>query len=145
MGTLLDNHIEMMKPNSQPAPVILVGGGAILVQDSLPSASKVIRPENAGVANAIGASIAQIGGEAESLLSYRNQSREAAIEQVKKEATANALSAGANLESLRVADIEETAIPYMDDGNTRVRVKVIGDVASLSGSQLNQAHRGETL
>lgn len=141
MGTLLDDHIDMMKPNSQPVPVILVGGGAILVQDSLPSASKVIRPENAGVANAIGASIAQIGGEAESLLSYRSQSREAAIEQVKNEAIGNAISAGAEQQSLRVADIEETAIPYMDDGNTRVRVKVIGDVASLNG---NQCHATQT-
>lgn len=131
MRSMLDDHIDMMKPNSQPVPVILVGGGAILVQDSLQSASHVIRPKNAGVANAIGASIAQIGGEAESLLSYRKQSREAAIEQVKREAIANALAAGAAEHSLRVADIEETAIPYMDDGNTRVRVKVIGDVASL--------------
>lgn len=131
MRTLLDDHIDMMKPNSNPVPVILVGGGAILVQDDLQSASEVIRPENAGVANAIGASIAQIGGEAESMLSYRNLSREEAIAQVKQEAVQKAISAGASHNSLRVADIEETAIPYMDDGNTRVRVKVIGDVATL--------------
>lgn len=131
MQHMLDEHIDMMKPNSQPMPVILVGGGAILVQDDLQSASEIIRPENAGVANAIGASIAQIGGEAESMLSYKELSRDAAIELVTCEAIENALAAGAAENSLRVADIEETAIPYMDDGNTRIRVKVIGDVASL--------------
>ena len=36
-------------------PVILVGGGSILVSRDLSSASEVLRPEHASVANAIGA------------------------------------------------------------------------------------------
>lgn len=132
MHTLLDQHIDMMKPSSKPVPVILVGGGAILVQDDLPSASQVIRPENAAVANAIGASIAQIGGEAEAMLNYRQMSREAAIAQVKSQAINQAVAAGANADSLRLADIEETSIPYMDDGNIKIRVKVIGDILFAS-------------
>ncbi|BDX08649.1 hydantoinase/oxoprolinase family protein [Planctobacterium marinum] len=126
--SMLDQHIDMMKPGSKPVPVILVGGGAILVQDELQSASKVIRPENAAVANAIGASIAQIGGEAEAMLNYRSLSREAAIQQVKQQAVDNAIAAGAIPDSLKLADIEETSIPYMDDGNIKLRVKVIGDI-----------------
>ena len=132
MQSLLDGAIEMMSPGGKPMPVILAGGGSILVTDGLKAASRVHTPDNAGVANAIGAAIAQIGGEAERLVSYRETPREQAIETVRAEATQRARAAGADIESLRTVDIEETAIPYMDEGATRLRVKVIGDLA-LSG------------
>ncbi|MDC8829485.1 hydantoinase/oxoprolinase family protein [Alteromonas gilva] len=127
---LLNSNIEMMKPNAKPVPVILVGGGAVIIKGDLPAASVTLRPEHAGVANAIGAAIAQVGGESESLQSYRSQSREAAIEQVKQAAISRAVAAGAQPDTLRVVDIEETDVPYMDDGITRVRVKVVGELGS---------------
>ena len=129
---MLDDAIDMMKPNADPVPVILVGGGAVLVSGNLKAASTLHRPMNAGVANAIGAAIAQIGGESERLMSYSSLPRDEAIKQVTDEAIARAVEAGADASTIRVADIEETAIPYMDEGNTRVRVKVIGDIAALS-------------
>ena len=129
MHRMLDRAIDSMKPSGDAMPVVLVGGGSILVSGSLRAASETHRPENAGVANAIGAAIAQIGGEAERLVSYRQTSRDAAIADVRQEATARAVVAGAEPGSIRTADIEETAIPYMDEGSTRLRVKVIGDIA----------------
>lgn len=129
---MLDQNIEMMKPNSDPVPVILVGGGALLVTGNLKAASKLYRPENAGVANAIGAAIAQIGGETERLLSYRETPREEAIKLVTAEATAKTVAAGADAATMRVADIEETVIPYMGEGSTRLRIKVVGDIAALN-------------
>lgn len=132
MSNMLDDNIDMMKPSSDPVPVILVGGGAILVNKPLKSASEMIRPENAGVANAIGAAIAQIGGEAESLLSYQQMSREHAIQTVTEDAKKRAIDAGAEADSLYVSDVEETSVPYMDDAMTRVRVKVIGDIAAIA-------------
>lgn len=129
MHIMLDRTIEMMKPGGKSLPVILVGGGSVLVTEGLKAASKLYRPENAGVANAIGAAIAQVGGEAERLFSYRHMSREDAIADVTQAARRKAVAAGANGASLRAIDIEETAIPYMDEGATRVRVKVIGALA----------------
>lgn len=129
MHIMLDRTIEMMKPGGKSLPVILVGGGSVLVTEGLKAASKLYRPDNAGVANAIGAAIAQVGGEAERLLSYRHMSREDAIADVTQAARRKAVAAGANGASLRAIDIEETAIPYMDEGATRVRVKVIGALA----------------
>ncbi len=128
MHAMLDRAIDMMKPGGKALPVILVGGGAVLVTGDLKAASKLYRPENAGVANAIGAAIAQVGGESERMLSYRNISREDAIAEVTAAATERALAAGADRETIRAVDIEETAIPYMDEGATRVRVKVIGEL-----------------
>ena len=129
MQDMLNRAIDSMKPSERAMPVILVGGGSILVQSDLMAASETLRPENAGVANAIGAAIAQIGGEAERLVSYRQMSREDALAGVTEEATERAVVAGASRETIRVSDIEETAIPYMDEGSTRLRVKVIGDIA----------------
>ena len=128
LHTMLDQNIEMMKPGGKQMPVILVGGGAVLVTDGLKAASELHRPENAGVANAIGAAIAQIGGEAEKLVSLRNLSREEAIKNVSQTATKRAVMAGADASSIRVVDIEETDVPYMDDSTTRIRVKVIGEL-----------------
>lgn len=130
ISDMLDRGIEMMKPGGKAMPVILVGGGSILVPGNLTAASQVYRPENAGVANAIGAAIAQIGGEAEQMVSYRELSREEAIANVTRAAKIRAVEAGADLATINVVDIEETAIPYMDEGATRVRVKVIGELAS---------------
>jgi N-methylhydantoinase A/oxoprolinase/acetone carboxylase beta subunit len=129
MHAMLDRSIEMMKPGGRDMPVILVGGGAILVTGSLQAASQLHRPENAGVANAIGAAIAQIGGEAERMMSYRQTPREEAIAIVTRDATERAVKAGAEESSINAVDIEETTIPYMDDGDTRIRVKVIGNLA----------------
>jgi len=125
----LDAAIDRMKPDDAPMPVVLVGGGAVLVDGELASASKVIRPADAGVANAIGAAQAQIGGEAERLISYEATPRNVAIESVRVAAAATAEAAGADPATIQVADIEEIAMSYMDGSMRRVRVKVVGDVA----------------
>lgn len=129
MHRMLNDNIEMMKPGGKDMPVILVGGGAVLVTQGLNAASKLHRPKNADVANAIGAAIAQVGGESERMLSYRETPREEAIALVTKSATERAVKAGADAATIRAVDIEETAVPYMDEGATRLRVKVIGELA----------------
>ena len=134
MHDVLDQNIEMMKPGGKEMPVILVGGGAVLVTKGLKAASKLYRPENAGVANAIGAAIAQIGAESERMISYRQTPRKEALRAVTKAATERAVKAGADGSTVKAVDIEETAIPYMDEGATRLRVKVIGDLAMRPAS-----------
>ncbi|MDJ0751656.1 MAG: hydantoinase/oxoprolinase family protein [Woeseiaceae bacterium] len=135
MLEMLNLGIEKMKPSSDPLPVILVGGGSILVTDKLDTASEMLRPEHAGVANAIGAAIAQIGGETERLVSYDTMTRGDAVKDVTAEATRLAVSAGADGSTIRVADVEETAISYMAGNTTRLRVKVVGDISGLSGAE----------
>jgi len=111
---MLNDNIDMMKPGGKDMPVILVGGGAILVTQGLDAASKLHRPKHADVANAIG----------------RSTPREDAIAQITQAAITRAVDAGADQNTVRTIDIEETAIPYMDEGATRLRVKVIGELAS---------------
>lgn len=138
---MLDQNIEKMKPGGKQMPVILVGGGSVLVSGQLKAASKIYTPENAGVANAIGAAIAQIGGESERLVSYRELPRDEAIKQVTAVAINRAVKAGADASSLRTVDIEETVIPYMSEDTTRLRIKVIGDIGPTHAKQSNSNKR----
>ncbi|MBT8442697.1 MAG: hydantoinase/oxoprolinase family protein, partial [Gammaproteobacteria bacterium] len=131
ISQMLNAGIDKMKPSSNPLPVVLVGGGAVLVTEELGAASEMLRPEHSGVANAIGAAIAQIGGEAERMVSYDKTSRQDAVEQVTAEATRIALAAGADAETIRVADVEETSVSYMSGNTMRLRVKVVGDIAAI--------------
>lgn len=134
MRFLLEENIRLMKPDKQPLPVILVGGGAILAPRDLTQASEVLTPPNSGVANAIGAAIALVGGEAEIFADYREEKREDALERAKRQAQDVAVSAGGMSATARVTEVEETPIPYMDDGVTRIRVKVVSDVAQIGQS-----------
>ena len=50
-------------------PVVVVGGGSVLLGDALPGASELVEPDHFAVANAIGAAIAQVGGEVDRVFS----------------------------------------------------------------------------
>ena len=128
MHEMIDDAVDRMRPSEAPVPVILVGGGAILVSRTLKTASEVIHPEHAGVANAIGAAIAQVGGEVEHIVSYSKQDRESAMAAATAEAETKAIAAGADPDTLRVLDVEETTMSYMDDDAARIRIKVVGDL-----------------
>ncbi|NKB33650.1 MAG: hydantoinase/oxoprolinase family protein [Pseudomonadales bacterium] len=129
MHAMIDDAVDKMRPSEEPVPVILVGGGAILVSRELKTASQIIQPKHAGVANAIGAAIAQIGGEVEHIVSYSKIEREKALSAATKEAEEKAVAAGADENTLRVLDVEETTMSYMDDDAARLRVKVVGDLS----------------
>ena len=125
---IIDDAIDKMRPSKEPVPVILVGGGAILISRQLETALQLIQPEYAEVANAIGAAIAQVGGEVEYIVSYSEIERETALKKITEEAELKAISAGADESTLRVLDVEETTMSYMDDDAARLRIKVVGDL-----------------
>jgi N-methylhydantoinase A/oxoprolinase/acetone carboxylase beta subunit len=125
---MVDEVVDRVKTSAEPLPVVLVGGGAILVSRHLPSASKVIRPENASVANAIGAAIAQVGGEIDRVFSLEGVSRDSVLEGAKQEATARAKGAGADPSTINIVDIEEVPLSYLPGNATRIRVKAVGDL-----------------
>lgn len=131
---MIDNGIDQMKSSRDAVPVVLVGGGAILVSRSLATASAIHRPEHSGVANAIGAANAQVGSEAERIVSYRRVPRDKVLREMQTELNGKLVNAGADPETVRLADVEETAISYMAEESTRIRVKMVGDLSLSGGS-----------
>ena len=120
--------VDRMKASATPVPLVLVGGGAVLIRDAIGGTSEVIVPEHAGVANAIGASIAQISGETDRVFAYEAVGREAALEEATNEARDKAVAAGADPATLEIIDREEVPLAYMPGGAVRIRVKVSGDL-----------------
>jgi N-methylhydantoinase A/oxoprolinase/acetone carboxylase beta subunit len=110
--------------------VIAVGGGSILIQRPIEGASEIIMPENFAVANAIGAAIAQVGGETDKIFSLAEMSRDDALNQAKKEATDRAVAAGASADTIEIVDVEEVPLAYLPGNATRIMVKAVGDLAS---------------
>ena len=131
--SIIDDGIDKMKSSRDPVPVILVGGGSVLVSRSLETASELLRPAHSGVANAIGAANAQVGRETERIVSYRRIPREQVLDEMSAALTGELVAAGADADSIRIADIEETAVSYMADESTRIRVKLIGDLSFSDG------------
>mgnify|MGYP007126785237 FL=1 len=129
MRQMLETAIDRVKTSADPVPVVLVGGGVILVGDELAGASQVIRPEQAGCANAIGASIAQVSGEFDSILSYGESQRSKALDDARAAAVDRAVAAGAARESVSIYSVDEVPMAYLPGGGTRVHVKAIGDLA----------------
>jgi N-methylhydantoinase A/oxoprolinase/acetone carboxylase beta subunit len=131
MHQMVDEAVDKMKTSSEPLPVILVGGGAVLISRPLASASQIIKPEHFSVANAIGAGIAQVGGEVDRVFSLEGLGRDAALAEAKAEAIEKTVAAGAKRETVQVTDIEEVPLAYLPSSATRIRVKAIGDLEVL--------------
>lgn len=120
--------VDRMKTTAQPAPVVVVGGGSVLLGQRLPGAAEVIKPEHFAVANAIGAAIAQVGGEVDQVFALRHRSRDQVLEQAKQEAVDRAVAAGASRPSVQVVEVEDVPLTYLPGNASRVRVKAVGDL-----------------
>jgi N-methylhydantoinase A/oxoprolinase/acetone carboxylase beta subunit len=124
----VEDVVDQVKISAQPVPVVLVGGGSILVRNSFDGASNVLRPSNAEVANAIGAAISQVGGQVEKVYSLTDMSRDEALDLAKDEATQKAVEAGGDPKSIEIVDIEEIPLTYLPSNALRVKVKAVGNL-----------------
>jgi N-methylhydantoinase A/oxoprolinase/acetone carboxylase beta subunit len=120
--------VDRMKTSREPIPVVVVGGGSVLLGDTLPGASELIKPPHFAVANAIGAAIGQVGGEVDRIFSLDELSREEALAEARREAAARATAAGAGEETVRIVDVDEVPLSYLPGSATRIRVKAVGDL-----------------
>ena len=130
---MIDEAVDRMKTTAAPIPVVVVGGGSVLLGETLPSASRLVRPEHFAVANAIGAAIAQVGGEVDRVVSLDGLTRSAALDEAKGEAIDRAVAAGAKRESVEIVDVEEVPLAYLPSNAVRFRVKAVGDLSLGDG------------
>jgi len=132
IAEMVEEVIDRTKTTSEDVPVILVGGGSILLPSTLKGASRVLRPEHFDVANAIGAAIAQVSGSVDGIYDVATLGREKVIEQIKQEARREAVKAGAAEDSLEIVELEEIPLAYLPSNAVRFRVKAAGKLAMKS-------------
>jgi len=128
MKRMTEEIIDKMKTSAEGVPVVLVGGGSVILPDSLAGASKVLRPINFDVANAIGAAIAQVSGNVDGVYDVAGKGREKVIEEVKAQAVAEAVRAGADGSTVDIVEIEEIPLAYLPSNAVRFRVKAVGNL-----------------
>lgn len=129
MVEMVEETIDKMKTSSDSVSVILVGGGSVLFPAELKGASEVIKPENSGVANAIGSAIAQVSGQIEKIFSVDELGREKTMEAAKEMARQEAINAGADPGQLFIVDFEDVPLAYLPGNATKIRAKAAGPLA----------------
>ena len=133
MQDTLATAVEQMKTSADPVPVVVVGGGGVLVRDGLAGASETIRPDYFSVASAIGAAIAQVGAETDRVYSMASMTRDEAMAEARSVTTQRAVEAGADAATVEITDIDEIPLTYLPSNAIRIRVKAVGDLAAANG------------
>ena len=128
MQESLAEAVDRLKIRPEDVPLVAVGGGSFLVEQHLPGTSEVLMPDNGPVANAIGAAIAQVGGEIDRIFSLQETSREEVLDLARQEAVQRTVDAGASSNTVEVVEVEEVPLSYLPSSAVRVRVKAIGDL-----------------
>jgi N-methylhydantoinase A/oxoprolinase/acetone carboxylase beta subunit len=130
-----EDVIDRMKTSADPIPVVLVGGGSVVVPAKLAPAAAILRPEHYDVANAIGAAIAQCSGEIERVFSLDQHSRDEALDIAKQMATDEAVRAGADAQTVQIIDIQEVRLAYLPSSATQIRIRAAGDLVLSEGAR----------
>lgn len=143
--TRLADGVDRMKTSPDDTTLIAVGGGHFLIDDDLPGAARVIRPEHADVANAVGAAIAQIGAQIEKVVDYNATPRDTALAEMRADAAARVAEAGGQPGSIEIVDMEEVFLTYLPGRSAQVRMKAVGDLAATgpASASAQQGKRAE--
>ncbi len=124
ISSSIAESVDRMKTNASLLPLIAVGGAAFLVPEKMAGISEVVQVEYHAVANAVGAAIAQVSGEADQVFSGID--RQEAIAEATRLAMRRGVEAGARESSLKVVEVEDLPIAYLPGDARRVRVRVVG-------------------
>ncbi|MSP02513.1 MAG: hydantoinase/oxoprolinase family protein [Acetobacteraceae bacterium] len=122
----LEQAVDRVKTDAGEVPLIAVGGGAFIVPGHMQGVSEILRPENAAVANAVGAAIAQVSGEADQV--FQGITRAEAMSEAERIARDRAVAAGAAPSTVTLVDLEDLPVAYLPGGALRVRARVVGDI-----------------
>ena len=126
VDAMFEDAVDRMKLARSEQPAIAVGGGSVLLPNSLAGVSEVHRPDNYEVANAIGAAIASISAEVDQLLTLGPGGREEAIKKARDAAIGSAIALGAEPGRTEIVALEELTMAYLKDNVLRLRVKAAG-------------------
>ena len=128
---LLAEAVDRIKTAAGEPPLIVVGGGSVIMPERLPGVGEIVRPEHFEVANAIGAAIATVSGQVDRVYALTGRSRESVLEEARTEACEHAVRAGADSTRVEVVALEEVPLAYLTTPAIRVRAKAVGPLSSV--------------
>jgi len=117
---------DQIKTSRGDVPLIAVGGGSVILPESIEGISEILRPENFEVANAIGAAIGSVSGQVDKVFKLGGRKREELIEEAQSAACAQAISAGADPAGVEIIEVDEVPMAYLTEPVVRIRVKASG-------------------
>lgn len=134
---------DRMRPGLGPLPVVIVGARGEQMPATIDNmkVSGVLLPPNAAFARAIGAASAQAGGEVDRVVPEATGPDDARLTEARQEAIDRAVAAGAEPDTVRVAQIEQAPLKYMLRAR-RIRVKAVGEL-SIDAPQDGQQRAGD--
>ncbi|GBE89009.1 DUF917-domain-containing protein [Sparassis crispa] len=143
---LLEGIIDRMKTSPEHITVLLVGGGSIIAPNELTGVSEIMRPAYFSVANAVGAAMAKVAGDVDTIELLQNRNVHAVIESIKTRAIQKAIIAGADPATTKVVEVANLPVQYVTNQATRIIVKAAGELAMnaiASTTELNVITNGD--
>ncbi|KAK0211955.1 hypothetical protein IW262DRAFT_343827 [Armillaria fumosa] len=141
---LLESVVDRMKTSPEDCTLLLVGGGSIIVPPALTGVKEIILPPFHSAANAVGAPIAVVSGEIDTIEILQGKSLPDTLERIKVEAMAKAVEAGADPRTIRIAAVYILPVQYVTNQAMRIIVKAIGELGTAKLFQENQKTVGST-
>jgi len=121
----IEDLVDKLKTEAKLIPVIACGGGAFLLPKNIEGASEVLFPDHREVANAFGASIAQISEESEIVVNTTQKDEKEEMKALISNARAKLLKNGADEKTIDVIIKETTPLAYLP-GAVKLKVKLCG-------------------
>ncbi|KAJ6612262.1 hydantoinase/oxoprolinase [Mycena sp. CBHHK59/15] len=136
---LLENVVDRMKTSPEDCTVLLVGGGSIIIPGELEGVKDVILPPFHSVANAVGAAIANVSGDVDTIEILEGQKLSEVLERIKALAINKAIAAGAEPDTVSVAEINILPVQYVTNQATRIIVRAVGELGISVDSAIPEA------
>ena len=106
-------------------PIVFIGGGAMLFSNSQ-LAKRIIIPELAPIANALGAALAKVSGTIDTVVELNNHKK--ILQKLKLQAKKLAIKAGANKKTVNIAEQQIVPYSYTTNNLTRIKITATGDL-----------------